>query len=77
VVDETPCLDLNYIEDSTARVDMNVVMTGAGKLVEVQGTAEHGVFDRSQLDSLLDLATKGVGELIAAQEAALGAGDED
>jgi ribonuclease PH len=77
LVGETPCLDLNYVEDSTAQVDMNVIMTGAGKLVEVQGTAEHGVFDRSQLDTLLDLATKGVGELITAQEAALGAGDED
>lgn len=63
IVGDTPCLDLDYSEDSTAGVDMNVVMTGAGKLVEVQGTAERGVFDRAQLDGLLDLATKGIEEL--------------
>ena len=63
LVDGTPCLDLDYGEDSTAEVDMNVVMTGAGKLVEVQGTAERGVFDRAQLDGLLDLATSGIEEL--------------
>jgi ribonuclease PH len=77
LVSDTACLDLNYVEDSSAQVDMNVVMTGSGKLVEVQGTAEHGVFDRGQLDALLDLATRGIGELTAAQEGALGAGDED
>jgi ribonuclease PH len=77
IVNGHPCLDLNYSEDSTAEVDMNVVMTGSGKLVEVQGTAEHGVFDRAQLDSLLDLATKGIGDLIARQEMALGAPDSD
>jgi ribonuclease PH len=71
------CLDLNYVEDSTADVDMNVVMTGSGKLVEVQGTAEHGVFDRKQLDELLDLATLGIGELTAHQESALGASDTE
>ena len=70
-------LDLPYVEDSTAEVDMNVVMTGSGKLVEVQGTAEQGVFDRKQLDELLDLATKGIGELTAAQERALGASDPE
>jgi ribonuclease PH len=63
MVEDTPCLDLDYGEDSTAQVDMNVVMTGAGKLVEVQGTAERGVFDRAQLDGLLDLATTGIQEL--------------
>jgi ribonuclease PH len=77
LVGETPCLDLDYAEDSSAQVDMNVVMTGSGKLVEIQGTAEHGVFDRKQLDALLDLATRGIEELTAAQEGALGAGDED
>jgi ribonuclease PH len=77
LVGETPCLDLDYAEDSNAQVDMNVVMTGSGKLVEIQGTAEHGVFDRKQLDALLDLATRGIEELTAAQEEALGAGDED
>jgi ribonuclease PH len=73
IVDGVPCLDLNYIEDSGAQVDMNVVMTGAGKLVEVQGTAEDGAFERSELDLLLDLATKGIGELTMYQERALGA----
>jgi ribonuclease PH len=72
IVDGTPCLDLNYVEDSSAQVDMNVVMTGAGRLVEVQGTAEQGAFERSELDLLLDLATKGIGELTMHQEYALG-----
>ena len=73
IVGGTPCLDLNYAEDSTAQVDMNVVMTGAGKLVEVQGTAEQGAFERSELDRLLDLATAGIGQLTAHQQRALGA----
>jgi ribonuclease PH len=73
IIDGTSCLDLNYAEDSTAQVDMNVVMTGGGRLVEVQGTAEHGSFERSELDTLLDLATKGIGELAAHQEKVLGA----
>ncbi|MEA2477243.1 MAG: ribonuclease [Actinomycetota bacterium] len=63
IIDGVPCLDLNYPEDSTAQVDMNVVMTGRGRLVEVQGTAEQGAFARSELDLLLDLAEKGIGEL--------------
>ena len=73
IVDSVPCLDLNYAEDSTAQVDMNVVMTGSGKLVEVQGTAEQGAFERSELDALLDLATSGMAELSAHQQQALGA----
>ncbi len=73
LVGGAPCLDLDYSEDSVAEVDMNVVMTGAGKLVEVQGTAEHGVFDRTDLDALLDLATAGIASLTSAQEKALGA----
>jgi ribonuclease PH len=73
IVDGVPCLDLNYIEDSSAQVDMNVVMTGTGKLVEVQGTAEQGAFERSELDTMLDLATKGIGDLTMYQERALGA----
>ena len=77
IVDGRPCLDLDYSEDSTAQVDMNVVMTGAGHLVEVQGTAEQGTFERSELDRLLDLATKGIGELTAEQERALGAPDQE
>jgi len=71
IVAGTPYLDLDYSEDSTAQVDMNVVMTGSGKLVEVQGTAEEGAFERSELDMLIDLATKGVGELAAAQRSVL------
>lgn len=67
IIDGVPCLDLNYPEDSTAQVDMNVVMTGRGRLVEVQGTAEQGAFARSELDLLLDLAEKGVAELTARQ----------
>jgi ribonuclease PH len=77
IVEGTPVLDLNYIEDSSAGVDMNIVMTGSGKLVEVQGTAEDGVFDRSELDLLLDLGSKGIGELTALQEQALGASDPE
>ncbi|MDQ3953323.1 MAG: ribonuclease PH [Actinomycetota bacterium] len=73
IVESVPCLDLNYAEDSTAQVDMNVVMTGAGKLVEVQGTAEQGAFERSELDALLDLATSGIAQLSALQQQALGA----
>lgn len=77
IVEGTPCLDLNYEEDSMAGVDMNVVMTGAGRLVEVQGTAEHGTFDRSELNALLDLATKGIAELTMAQESALGVPEDE
>ncbi|HVF53491.1 MAG TPA: ribonuclease PH [Actinomycetota bacterium] len=71
IVDGVPCLDLNYIEDSTAQVDMNVVMTGGGRFVEVQGTAEGHAFERTELDLLIDLAAKGVAELTAHQEGAL------
>jgi ribonuclease PH len=73
IVGGVPVLDLNYAEDSTADVDMNVVMTGSGKFVEVQGTAEKGTFDRDELNTLLDLAAKGIGELTSFQDAALGA----
>ena len=66
-----PCLDLNYAEDSTADVDMNVVMTGDGRFVEVQGTAERGVFDRAALDGLIDLAAGGIEQLTKAQITAL------
>jgi ribonuclease PH len=76
IVGGGPMLDLKYDEDSIADVDMNVVMTGSGSFVEVQGTAEKGVFGRDALDSLLALAEKGIGELTAAQQSAL-AGDED
>ncbi|MBP7621399.1 MAG: ribonuclease PH [Gemmatimonadales bacterium] len=64
-------LDLNYAEDSTASVDMNVVMTASGRLVEVQGTAEGTPFTREQLNQMLDLAGAGIKQLIAAQRQAL------
>lgn len=77
MIEGTPMLDLDYGEDSTAEVDMNVVMTGTGRLVEVQGTAEHGTFDRSALDEMLDLATAGISELAQRQQQALGAPDRE
>ena len=77
IIDGAPFLDLNYLEDSTAEVDMNVVMTGAGNLVEVQGTAEHGTFDRGSLDRMLDLAEKGIGELTGYQQEALTGDQQD
>ena len=73
IIEGTPCLDLDYVEDSAAQVDMNVVMTGSGRLIEIQGTAEHGSFERKQLDQLVDLATQGIGELTVLQQTALGA----
>ena len=71
IVDGTPVLDLPYIEDSRAEVDMNVAMTDAGGYVELQGTAEGKTFDRAQLDTLLGLADGGIRELFEAQRAAL------
>lgn len=67
-----PVLDLDYPEDSDCETDMNVVMTGAGGFVEVQGTAEGAPFSRQELDALLGLAEKGIGQLIALQKAAVG-----
>ncbi len=67
LLDGVPLLDLEYTEDSTCDTDMNVVMTGAGHFVEVQGTAEGAAFSRPQMDSLLSLAEKGIVELIALQ----------
>jgi len=72
IVDGTPLLDLEYTEDSACDTDMNVVMTGSGGFVEVQGTAEGASFSRAEMDALLALAGKGIGELVAAQKAALG-----
>ena len=72
VVAGEPRLDLCYAEDHIADVDLNVVMTGDGQLVEVQGTAERSTFDRQTLDKLLDLAWQGIGRLIAHQQEALG-----
>jgi ribonuclease PH len=68
-----PVLDLDYREDSACATDMNVVMTGTGGIVELQGTAEGEPFSRTQLDAMLVLAEKGIGELVAAQRAALAA----
>jgi len=67
-----PVLDLDYVEDSASGCDMNVVMTGAGSFVEVQGTAEGEAFTRRELDALLDLAGRGITELIGMQKKALG-----
>lgn len=72
IVDGKPVLDLDYEEDVAADVDMNVVMTGRGNIIEVQGTAEGAVFDRRALDGLLDLAQTGIERLVAAQREALG-----
>ena len=71
IVEGEPRLDLSYEEDASAEVDCNVVMTGSGALVEVQGTAEGAPFDRAQLDELLDLASAGVAELTKIQAEAL------
>ena len=70
----TPVLDLDYGEDSACGCDMNVVMTGAGNFVEVQGTAEGEAFGRAQLDELIALAEHGIRELIGHQKRALGLG---
>ena len=66
-----PVLDLDYVEDSGCDTDMNVVMTGSGGIVEVQGTAEGAPFSRATLEALLDLATAGIADITAAQNAAL------
>jgi ribonuclease PH len=76
VIGDDVCLDLPYVEDVAAEVDMNVVMTGAGRFVEVQGTAEGETFDRKLLDRMLDVASGGIQELVAAQRDALGAGGD-
>ena len=73
IVQGVPMLDLDYAEDSGCDTDMNVVMTGGGGFVEVQGTAEGTPFSRSEMDALLALAAQGIGELVAAQKAALSA----
>ena len=72
VVDGQPRLDLPYEEDVKADVDMNVVMTAAGRFVEVQGTGEHNTFDRAQLDAMCDLAATGCRQLVELQRKALG-----
>jgi ribonuclease PH len=72
IVANQPLLDLTYQEDSSCEVDMNVVMTGEGRLIEVQGTAEHQPFVREELDQLLDLAAHGVEQLVRLQRNLIG-----
>jgi ribonuclease PH len=71
IVDGVPLLDLPYVEDSKAEVDMNVVMTSTGRYVEVQGTAEGAPYSRGELDAMLDLAQKGIAEIVELQEKVL------
>lgn len=71
VIEGEPILDLCYTEDSTADVDMNIVCTGAGKFIEIQGTAEREPFTRDQMDIMLALAEKGINDIFAVQRAAL------
>ncbi|MBV9241588.1 MAG: ribonuclease PH, partial [Acidobacteria bacterium] len=71
IIEGTPILDLAYTEDSSAEVDMNVVCTGEGKFIELQGTAEREPFTRGQMDEMLELADKGIKELFAIQRYAL------
>ncbi len=72
IIDGVPRLDLPYVEDVRAETDMNVVMTGDGTYVEVQGTAEGAAFDRAELDAMLSLAEKGCADLTRMQQEALG-----
>ena len=71
IFESTPILDLDYQEDSNAETDMNIVMNDGGAFIEIQGTAEGHAFRRDELDAMLQLAEKGIGELMAAQSAAL------
>ena len=71
IVNGKPVLDLNYQEDSNADTDLNIVMTEQGKLIEIQGTAEHNAFSRQELDQMLDLAHQGITKIIENQKAAL------
>ena len=68
ILNGTPILDLCYEEDSKAEVDMNVVMTGAGEFIEIQGTAERKAFSKEQMDALMDLGKKGITELVGIQK---------
>lgn len=72
IYDGTPVLDLDYAEDSEAETDMNIVMNEAGKFIEVQGTAEGHAFSDDEFTAMVELARKGIGEIIAAQNEALG-----
>jgi ribonuclease PH len=72
IVDGVPLLDLDYVEDRDAEVDMNLVMTGSGKLVEVQGTGEEATFTRRQLEQMLDLGKMGIERIAELQRSSLG-----
>ena len=71
IIEGEPVLDLSYEEDSQADVDMNVIMTGSGKIIEIQGTAEREPFSQNQLNKLLELAKKGINELVGMQQGLL------
>jgi len=73
IVDGEVVVDLPYVEDSRAEVDLNVVMNEGGQLIEVQGTAERGTYTRAQLDAMLDVAASGIRQLVAAQRAVVAA----
>lgn len=72
IIGGVPCLDLDYVEDSSAEVDMNIIMTGSERFIEVQGTAEGQPFDLDELHSMLDLGRKGVAEIVALQRSLVG-----
>ena len=72
IVDGEERLDLEYVEDRDAEVDMNLVMTSAGEFIEVQGSGEEATFRQDQLDRLLDLGKRGIAEIVAAQRKSLG-----
>ena len=72
IVDGKPCLDLCYAEDSKAQVDMNLVMTGSGRIVEIQGTAEGEAFSEEEMKAMMELGKAGIGKLIRAQHTVLG-----
>jgi ribonuclease PH len=71
MVENTALLDLCYAEDSTAEVDMNIVCTGSGKFIEIQGTAERAPFNRDQMNEMLELAEQGINQLFTIQRYAL------
>jgi ribonuclease PH len=77
VVNGEPLLDLNYLEDKDASVDMNLVMTADGQFVEVQGSGEEQTFSEAELAAMLALGKKGIRELTAAQRAAIGSGSAE
>jgi len=71
LVDGTPCLDLNYVEDSKANVDMNLVMNGEGRWIEIQGTGEHGTFSTAEFNEMIRIGTSGINSILQLQQQAL------